>query len=287
MDLRIVMDWRQRSRQLWLAAGDANTRFFHRLPSGRRRMNCIRRLKIGDQVFSEQSSIGQALADHFRLFYRRSLPGRWRWLASVATGLTSTQQQDLITLFLEEEVKVAIHDLNSEGARGPDGIPIFFYIECWDAVGPEVMATIEYFRAGRCNMNWINRAYIVLIPKVQGAEQIGDFRAVSLSNSIYLIIAKVLANRLRGILASLISPFQSTFMSGRQMSNSIVLAEEIVTTWRRRDTSGFMWKVDFSKAYDTLDWQFLWNVLRRQGFPETWIRWVKQCATTLTFAILL
>ena len=96
-------------------------------------------------------------------------------------------------------------------------------------------------------------AYIVLISKVQGAEQIGDFRPISLSNSIYLIIAKVLANRLRGILASLISPFQSAFMPGRQMSDRIVLAEEIVAAWRRRDTPGFMWKVDFSKAYDTLD----------------------------------
>ena len=117
MDLRIEMDWRQRSRQLCLAAGDANTRFFHQLASGRRRMNCIRRLKIGDHVFSEQPSIGQALADHFRLFYRQSPLGRWRWLASGATSLTSTQQQDLITPLLEEEVKVAIRGLNSEGPR--------------------------------------------------------------------------------------------------------------------------------------------------------------------------
>ena len=123
---------------------------------------------------------------------------------------------------------MAIRGLNGEGAPGPDGIPIFFYIECWDTVRPKVMAMIEDFRAGRCNMNWINRAYIVLILKLQGAEQIGDFRPISLSNSIYLIIAKVLANRLQGILVSLISPFQSAFMPGRQMSDSIVLVEEIV-----------------------------------------------------------
>ena len=191
-------------------------------------MNCIRRLKIQDQVFSEQSSIGQALLDHFRLFYRRSPPGRWRWRDCGATVLMPTQQHRLINPFLEEEVKVAILGLNSEGAPGPDGIPIFFYSEWWDAVRPEVMATIEDFWVGRCNMNWINRAYIVLIPKVQGAEQIGDFRPISLSNSIYLIIAKVLANRLRGVLTSLISPFQSAFMSSRQMSDNIVLAQEIV-----------------------------------------------------------
>ena len=70
---------------------------------------------------------------------------------------------------------MAIRGLNGEGAPGPDGIPIFFYIECWDTVGLEVMAMIEDFRAGRCNMNWINRAYIVLIPKVQGADKSGTF----------------------------------------------------------------------------------------------------------------
>ena len=48
-----------------------------------------------------------------------------------------------------------------------------------------------------------------------------------------------------------------------------------------------MWKVDFSKAYDTLDWRFLWNALRRRGFPETWVRWMNQCVTTPTFATLV
>ena len=110
------------------------------------------------------------------------------------------------------------------------------------------MATIEEFRAKRCNMDRLNRAYIVLIPKVQGAEQIGDFQPISLSNSIYLIIAKVLANRLRTVLPSIISPFQSAFLPGRQMLDNIVLAEEIVAAWRPSNTKGFLWKVDFSKA---------------------------------------
>ena len=67
------------------------------------------------------------------------------------------------------------------------------------------MAALEDFSAGRCHMDRLNRAYIVLLSKVQGAEQIGEFRPISLSNSLYLIFAKVLANRLRGVLASLYS----------------------------------------------------------------------------------
>ena len=120
-----------------------------------------------------------------------------------------------------------------------------------------MLETIEEFWAGRCNMDRLNQAYIILLPKVEGAERIGDFRPISLSNSIYLIIAKVLANRLRTVLPAFISPFQSAFMPGRQMADSIVLAEEIVASWRRDGTPGFLWKVDFSKAYDSLDWRFL------------------------------
>ena len=134
---------------------------------------------------------------------------------------------------------------------------MFLYLDCWDVVGPEVLATIEEYRAGRCNMDQLNRAYIILLPKVEGIKRIGDFRPISLSNSIDLIIAKVLANRLRTALPALISPFQSAFMSSRQMSDIIVLAEEIVASWRRDSTPGFLWKVDFSKAYDSIDWRFL------------------------------
>ena len=182
---------------------------------------------------------------------------------------------------------MAIHSLNIEGAPGLDDILVFFYTECLAKVGPDVMATIEEFWARQCNMDQLNRAYKVLIPKVQGAERIRDFRPISLSNSIYLIIAKVLANCLWAVLLSIISPFQSAFLPGRQMSDNIVLAEEIVAAWRRSNTKGFLWKVDFSKAYDTLDWRFLWNALRRRGFLETWVRWVKQCVTTPTFATLV
>ena len=69
-------------------------------------------------------------------------------------------------------MKAAIRGLNSEGAPGPDGIPIFFYLECWDVVGAEVMALVEELREGRCNVDRLNKAYIILIPKVEGAELI-------------------------------------------------------------------------------------------------------------------
>ena len=152
---------------------------------------------------------------------------------------------------------------------GLNGISIFFYKDCWAQVGPDIMALIEEFHASTYRMGRINQAYITLLPKVSRAERVGDFRPISLSNNIYLIITKVLANHLIGLLGTLISSLQSTFVPGRQMSDTVVVAEEIITDWRRLGTPGFIWKVDFAKAYDSLDWRFISNVLKRRGFPNT------------------
>ena len=108
VDLHIEMDWCQRSRQLWLTAGDANTRFFHQVANGRRRVSNMHQLQISDQTYSKQSVISQALSDHFRNFYCCGPPCRWRWRATRAATLPLTQQQHLTVPFSEEEVKVAI-----------------------------------------------------------------------------------------------------------------------------------------------------------------------------------
>ena len=161
---------------------------------------------------------------HFQNFYRHGPQNRLRWTPTTASTLPPLLQQQLICPFSPEEVKAVVWGLNSEGAPGPDGIPIFFYKECWNVVGPEVMAIMEEFRGNKCHMERLNRVYLVLIPKTAGGEHIGDFMPKSLSNSIYLIIAKVLANRLRGTLESLISPLQSAFLPSRHMMDSIVIA---------------------------------------------------------------
>ena len=184
-----------------------------------------------------------------------------------------TNQRDiLIRPFTLEEVQFAIAGLKGEGAPGPDGLPVLFYKEFWALVKGDVMAALEELRSPQANMERINKSYLFMLPKRQGAESVNDYRPISLSNSIYLIVAKVLANRLKEVIGELIGPFQYAFIPGRQLPISVVMAGEILAAWKEQGTKGFMWKVDFAKAYDSLDWQYLWVVLRKRGFPEEWIR---------------
>ena len=106
--------------------------------------------------------------------------------------------------------------------------------------GPEVVSVMEDFHTGRCRMENLNEVYLILLPKTAKTEYIGDFRSISLSHLIYLFIAKVLATRLCEVLDSLISPLQSVFISGWQMIDSVVLAEEMVAAWYHSGTAGFM-----------------------------------------------
>ena len=64
-------------------------------------------------------------------------------------------------------------------------------------------------------------------------------------------------------------------------------------SWKRREGSpfsslkGFVWKVDFVKAYDSLDWNFQWSSLQKRGYPAVWVSWVKKCITSYLFSVLV
>ena len=77
-------------------------------------------------------------------------------------------------------------------------------------------------------------------PKMQGADRVEDFHQISLSYSIYLIIAKVLANRLREVIDELVGPFQSAFIPARQLAKSAEVASKIVAARGRKGNKGFI-----------------------------------------------
>ena len=97
------------------------------------------------------------------------------------------------------------------------------------------------------------------------------FHPISLCNVIYKIITKVMANRLKLILASLISSEQSGFVEERQISDGIILVHEILHSIKLKKISGMLVKLDIAKAYDKLNWQFIKKMLVAFGFSMAWV----------------
>jgi hypothetical protein len=117
-----------------------------------------------------------------------------------------------------------------------------------------------------------------------------EFRPISLCNVFYKLISKVLVNRLKKVLPTIIAPTQSGFIQGCLILDNILAAYETLHTmhtgmWGKK---GFMAvKLNMSKAYDRVEWGFLESVMKRLGFDERWISLIMMCVKSVQYSIMV
>ncbi|GJZ64276.1 RNA-directed DNA polymerase, eukaryota, reverse transcriptase zinc-binding domain protein [Tanacetum coccineum] len=122
-----------------------------------------------------------------------------------------------------------------------------------------------------------NSSFIALISKTRDANMVNDFRPISLIGSMYKIIAKILANRLFLVLGDLVNEVQSAFIADRQILDGPFILNEIVQWCQSKKKQSLVFKVDFEKAFDSVRWDYLDDILRRFGFGEKWCSWIQSC----------
>lgn len=116
---------------------------------------------------------------------------------------------------------------------------------------------------------------------------LSDFRPISLVGCLYKIVAKILTARLKKVMDYLVSENQSAFIGGRQILDSVLIANEVVESCKREKKEVVLFKLDFQKAYDSVSWGFLDWVLEQMGFPHLWRKWMRACVRTTSLSILI
>jgi len=112
---------------------------------------------------------------------------------------------------------------------------------------------------------------VALIPKVSSPMELKDFGPISLLGCLYKLLAKVLARRMVGVMNSIISSNQSAFLKGRNLVDRVMVIGELVDYAKKAKRKCLILKVDFEKAYDSVDWSFLEYMLVRLGFCHMWV----------------
>ncbi|XP_074306147.1 uncharacterized protein LOC141641381 [Silene latifolia] len=281
----------QKAKIQWSIEGDLNTAYFHQAIKKRTMMNKVFQIEDEDgRLCTEGADIQMAFLDYYQ-----SLLGSHTQTLSVQKhvvtgGPCCTEEHWLILAqpVTMEEVKQCIFSIPNGKSPGPDGYSSQFYKDAWDIIGDEVgAAVINFFEAGRL-LNQINSTVITLIPKIDRPTSVKHFRPISCCNVLYKAISKVMCNRLARILPDIISRNQGAFVKGRSILENILICQDLVRMYNRGMVSPrCMFKLDLQKAYDSIEWQFVDQMLEALNFPEHFRKLIMLCITTPSYTLNL
>jgi len=137
------------------------------------------------------------------------------------------------------------------------------------------MALFSDFHREDLNLYSLNFGIITLIPKIQDATKIQQYRPICVLNVSFKIFTKVATNRLNKVAKTVVSPTQTAFMPGRNIMEGVVILHETIHELHTKKRNGVIFKIDFEKAYDKVKWSFLQQTLRMKGFSPKWCRWIE------------
>ncbi|KAL4308915.1 hypothetical protein GQ457_01G015960 [Hibiscus cannabinus] len=235
----------------------------------------------------DHRSISKLFVQHFSEGYNQNPTIPIVNFAGNFKSLFVTSTINLERPFTCEEVWVAISTADGSHAPGSDGFNLDFFKKFWPAVKHNVMDFFEKFHAGTLVDVSINHSFISLIPKVSTPEKVDDFRPISLVGSLYKILTRVLSRRLAGCLGEVISEHQFAFTAGKQLSDCALIVNEVIDFLSRNNCEAILFKADFKKVYDTVDWNFLDLVLQRMVFGQNWRPWVNMCISSASISVLI
>ena len=266
---------RQKARSRWIKEGDNNSHYFHLLLNSNRRCNAVNGVIIDGVWVDEPAKVKEEIYRFFQQRFQEHESIRPQLNGVSFKSINQQQNQLLVGCFSEEEIKRAVWECGNEKSPGPDGLNFKFIKQFWQLLKPEITRFIFEFHANGIFPKGSNASFITLVPKVPDPQNLNDFRPISLIGCVYKIVVKLLSNRLKRIMPEIIDERQSAFVAGRQLLHSTIIANEVVEEAKRGNKAFLVFKADFERAYDSVSWDFLIYMMRRMGFGNKWIQWIR------------
>ncbi|GJX96354.1 cysteine-rich receptor-like protein kinase [Tanacetum coccineum] len=162
----------------------------------------------------------------------------------------------------EKEVWDDVISCGGDKAPRPDGLDFTFIKRFWDVFKKDMIDAIKWFWDRKEISRVCNSLFVTLIPKVADPIGLGEYRPISLIGEV-----------------------QNAFIGDRFILDGILIANETVDFVKKNKSKGLIFKVDFKKAYDSINWRYLCTILRGMGFGEKWCSWIDTCLKSSSMSV--
>ncbi|XP_073300490.1 uncharacterized protein [Primulina huaijiensis] len=281
----------QKTKIRYLRDGDRCTKFFNDLIKRNNKKNAIVAIQKGDGLTTiDPKEIAQCFLDYYTGILGCKVDRLHIDHDIIDEGPCIQEQQwsVLTAPITVEEIEMALRGIDNDKSSGADGFGASFLKSAWNTIKSDVCAAvIEFFSSRRLLRQW-KHSVIAFVPKKTVASSVHEYRPISCCTMFYKLISKILVDRLRGLLGDIVDEAQAAFLQGRSIVDNIHLAHELMRKYGRlRGTPRCILQVDIHEAYDTVDWDFLHEILNFLNFPPRFIQWIMECVTTTSYSIAI
>ena len=248
-------------------------------------------MKNYDDELIQGPQLHEFVVNHFKCLFQFGLRGE---VSILTTSYSSSKFhlqdfQDSLSHFPgDSEILSTLHSMHPLKSLGPDGFHAQFFQNNWQVVGVEITEFIQTIFITSCipmDLTWVK---LVLIPKAPNPKSVYQFRSISVCNTLYKLLTKILVNRLKPFLHAMIHQSQAGFVPSRRATDNYIITQELIhyISQRKGNTHLMAAKIDLDKAYDKLEWSFIKYTLLFYHFPTPIIDLIMACIASASISII-
>ena len=268
-----------RSRAKWIEEGEKSSSYFARLEKIHQTNNTITRLMANDKIIERDDEILTELASFYKQLYTSTTPN----INHIKDYLNNTNMLNILSEnekklcegFIQKyECDAVLKHMKNNKAPGLDGIPIEFYKTFWHLIGNLI---VEVFNEAHTEgeLSYSQRTSVLAVIFKKGDRLLlKNYRPISLATADYKLLAFVLASRIQKVINKIISSTQAGYIKKRFIGNNIRLIEDLIDYADKLDNEASIIFLDFKKAFDSIEWSFIFETLKRFNFGNSFIQWI-------------